>query len=197
MLIRVLIAGVAGGVLVFIMGALCHAGLQLQSRAIVNLPNEVAFTEAVKSQNLKAGLYGFPGMPNPAEGQDEAAAYAQTNERYKVGPSGLVLIAPTGEDMMGPKTLLMEWATNTLAALLVAYVVSLAGPEVGFGRRWFAVLLIGAISWLSLSASYGIWYRFPHMFVHDELFCALLEWGVAGLAIAAIVKRPPVIAPSK
>jgi len=85
-----------------------------------------------------------------------------------------------------------ELASNVIAAFMAAWVISLAGPDVGFGRRWLAVLLMGLIGWMSLAASYGIWYRFPHDFLHDELLCAFLEWSVAGLAIAAIVRRKPV-----
>jgi hypothetical protein len=43
--------------------------------------------------------------------------------------------------------------------------------------------------WLSLSASFGIWYRFPWPFIRDDLLCAILEWCVAGAAIAGIVSR--------
>ena len=66
-----------------------------------------------------------------------------------------------------------------------------------FAKRWLAVLAMGVFAWFSLSASYGIWYRFPHDFVHDEFYCAVLEWGVAGLAIAAIVRRPTAAANPK
>ncbi|HJS07483.1 MAG TPA: hypothetical protein VJ809_07470, partial [Pirellulales bacterium] len=144
----------------------------------------------IKGRKLKPGLYSFPEMPKEDAQIDMAKAYAEVNERYKDGPAGLLLIAPTGEDMMGPKTLGLEWATNTGAAFLAAWIVSLFGTDVGFIRRWLAVVVIGLIAWLSIAASYGIWYRFPHDFVHDELYCALLEWAVAGLVIAAIVRRP-------
>lgn len=190
MFIRILIAGIVGGILVFVAGAMCHAVLQLQSRTMVGIPGETSFIDHVKGQSLKPGLYTFPEMPKEAAEQDMAKAYAEVNEKYKAGPAGLLLIAPTGEEMMSPKTLGLEWATNTAAALLVAWLVSLFGPDVGILRRWLAVAVVGVVAWLSIAASYGIWYRFPHDFVHDELYCALIEWAVAGLAIAAIVRRP-------
>ena len=102
----------------------------------------------------------------------------------------MLLIVPTGQDMMTGETLGKELVTNVIAALLASRVVSLMAVEVGFVRRWLAVFVIGIIGWFSFIASYGIWYRFPHNFVHDELFGAAIEWGVAGLAIAAIVRRP-------
>jgi hypothetical protein len=56
-----------------------------------------------------------------------------------------------------------------------------------------AVVFIGVIGWFSYITSYGIWYRYPHDFIHDEFFCGAIEWSVAGLAITAMARRPPVI----
>jgi hypothetical protein len=163
--------------------------LKFQGRTLYNVPDSASFTEHLKARGLAPGIYVFPDMPTGEDSNDQAKMTA-LNERYKAGPSGMLLLAPTGEDMMGRKTLGLEWATNSAAAFLAAWIVSLFGADVGFVRRWLAVVVIGLIAWLSIAASYGIWYRFPHDFVHDELYCALLEWAVAGLVIAAIVRRP-------
>src|SRR5436309_15874444 len=114
-------------------------------------------------------------MPTGADG-DNREKYNQANERYKSGPAGMLLIVPKGQDMMNGETLLKEFFTGTIAALLAAWIVSLFAADVGFARRWLAVLVIGVIGWFSFVASYGIWYRFPHNFIHDELFCAVIEW---------------------
>ncbi|HZN36660.1 MAG TPA: hypothetical protein VFB80_22680 [Pirellulaceae bacterium] len=190
MWIRILIAGIAGGVLVFVTGAFSHAALGLQGRTIENLPDEATFVEQVKGQKLRHGLYGFPGQPTSKDAKEREREFAEVQKRFKAGPAGFLLIAPTGEEMMGGATLGMEFATNAIAALLAAWILSLAAADVGFGKRWLAVLAMGIFAWFSLSASYGIWYRFPHDFIHDEFYCAVLEWGVAGLAIAAIVRKP-------
>jgi len=188
MWLRVLIGGIAGGVLVFFMGAFGHMVLGLQGRTLRNVPESESFAEHVKSKNLKPGFYVFPDMPTGADGNDPKK-YSEANERYKAGPAGMLLIVPTGQDMMTGETLGKELATNVIAALLASWVVSLMAVEVGFVRRWLAVFVIGIIGWFSFIASYGIWYRFPHNFVHDEFLGAAIEWGVAGLAIAAIVRR--------
>jgi len=186
---RILIAGIVGGILIFVMGATNHMAFQLLDRTFHNIPDSGTFIEHLKTRGLKHGFYVFPDMPTSAEHSD-GAKMAELNERYKAGPAGMLLIAPTGQDMMTLETLGKELATNVIAALLAAWVVSLAGSDVGLGRRWLVVIVIGLIGWFSFIASYGIWYRFPHDFVHDEALCALLEWSVAGVAIAAIVRRP-------
>ena len=192
MWLRILLSGLIGGVLIFVVGATNHMAFQLLDRTFHNIPDSPTFSESLKTRGLTPGFYVFPDMPTAAE-QNDAAKMTELNERYKAGPAGMLLIAPTGQDMMTMETLGKELATNTIAALLVSWIISLFGPDIGFGRRWLAVVMIGVIGWCSFIASYGIWYRFPHEFVHDELICALLEWSVAGLAIAAISRRPPVI----
>jgi hypothetical protein len=186
---RILIAGLVGGILIFLTGYVSHGILQLQSRSFANIPDSQAFMDDVNARSLKPGFYIFPDMPTGAD-RDDPARMAKESERFKTGPAGLLLVARTGMEGM-LEMLGKELATNFLAALLAAWIVSLMGVDIGFGRRWLAVLAMGAMAWFSISASYGIWYRFPHDFVHDEALCALLEWGVAGLAIAGIVRRPP------
>jgi hypothetical protein len=188
MWLRILIGGIVGGILVFFTGAFNHMVLGLQGRTLHNLPDSASFIDQVKGRDLKPGLYMFPDMPTGESGKDPEK-YKAANEAYKKGPAGMLLIVPTGQDMMSGETLAKEFATNTVAALIVAWIVSLMSADVGFVRRWLAVFLMGAFAWFSIAASYGIWYRFPHDFIHDEFLCSILEWGVAGLAIAAIVRH--------
>jgi len=191
--VRIFLGGVVGGVLVFFVGALCHAGLELQSRTLRPLTAERAFIGQLKEQKLEPGIYSFPEMPRDTPQEKQAEVDAELNARYKAGPAGLVVIAPTGQDRMTGETLLKEFVSNLLAALIVAWILSLMAVDAGYGQRFVAVVLMGVFAWFSLTASYGIWYRFPHDFVHDELYCALFEWGVAGLAMAAIVRRGPTV----
>src|SRR5687768_16168707 len=146
MWLRIVLAGLIGGILLFGMGATNHIVFQLQGRTLLNMTDSETFAEHLKARGLKHGLYVYPDMPTPAEHSD-AAKMAAINERYKAGPSGMLLIAHPGEDMMSLGTLGKELATNVIAALMAAWIISLAGPDVGFARRWFAVVLIGVIAW--------------------------------------------------
>ena len=138
MWLRILIGGIVGGILVFVMGAVDHAGLHLQERTLLNMPESDSFSEFLKSRNLEHGLYVFPEMPKTAEQGDKAAMEA-FNERYGAGPSGMLLIVHRGKMLMG-EMLGKEFASNTIAALMAAWIVSLAGSDVGFFRRWLAVM---------------------------------------------------------
>jgi hypothetical protein len=193
MWLRIVIAGIVGGFLVFCMGAVNHTVFHFQERTFLKIPESATFSSDLTARDLKHGLYLFPDMPTDEEKKDEAQMKA-FNERYSKGPSGMLLVVHNGPVLMG-ENMGKEFVSNVIAAWMAAWIVSLFAADVGFARRWFAVVAMGIFSWISLTASYGIWYRFPHDFVHDELYCALIEWGVAGLVIAAIVRRGPVAAP--
>jgi hypothetical protein len=182
---RILIGGFVGGVVVFLVSFVTHGILNLQSRTLINIPDDAGFIGHLKSHDLTHGLYVFPDMPRGADRTPESMREA--SKRFAAGPHGFLLIAHGGEPSM-PEMLLKEFVSNVIAALIAAWIVSLMAIEIGFVRRWFAVFLIGIFAWFSISASYGIWYGFPHDFLHEELLCAALEWGAAGLAIAAIVR---------
>src|SRR5262245_39276027 len=151
MWLRVVSAGLVGGIVVFFVGFVTHGILGLQSRTLSNLPEEARVAEALKTSGTKPGIYSLPGMLQGSDANDPQK-YEELNARYKAGPSGLIVIAPTGEDMMGPQTLGMEFATNVVAALLAAWVVSLLAAEATFMQRWLVVLGVGVFSWLLLSA---------------------------------------------
>src|SRR5688572_5658855 len=150
MWLRILLAGVVGGVLMFAMGFVSHAVLGLQGRAFENLPESAAFVEEVKQRKLSPGFYWFPDMPTGADERD-AVKMSEANERYKAGPAGWLLVMPAGHDMMTADMLFMEWFSNTLAALAAAWVISLMSADVTYDRRCGAVIAIGVIGWIAIT----------------------------------------------
>jgi len=193
-MLRLVLAGLLGGVVFFMCGAVEHMVFQWVDSQIKRLPSETAMTEFVKGQQLQPGIYVFPDMPpagTPADQKEKV--YNETNERYKQGPNGLLVVGPTGQDMMDARVMGSEAATNVGMALIAAWILTLLAPGTNYYTRWLIVFLMGVAAWLSMDASYAIWYRFPWPFIRDQLLCAMFEWGVAGLVIAAIAKpeQPP------
>lgn len=181
--VRILVAGLVGGILVFFMGAFEHMALDWGGRTISRIPRDATFREHVQEQSLPPAIYMFPEMPK--EGSN--AETKRFGEQWKAGPSGLLIIAPPGEDVMPPKTLILEALSNIIAALIAAWIVSLISADKPFLWRWKVVVLMAIFAWVSLVASYGIWYHFPWPFIRDDLLCTILEWSVGGAAIAGLV----------
>lgn len=187
MLIRIILAALIGGALAFGGGFVGHMQLKWVGRHYKKPASDVPLREAMKANLSEPGVYFIPTITKDlAEMTPEEQQAA--NENYKQGPSGLLVLAPAGENMMDEKTLGLEFASNVAAAFLAAVVVAMTRPGVGFFGRWIVVLFMGLFSWISVNASYHIWYRYPLPYVQDELYCALLEWAAAGVAIALIVR---------
>ena len=75
-----------------------------------------------------------------------------------------------------------QFASDTLSALIVAWVLSLGA--FGFGRRVLVAGALGLFSWLSINVPYWNWYRFPAEFTAGALIEQVLGWLLAGMAIA-------------
>lgn len=182
--LRILLAGLLGGIVIFFMGAMNHMVLSIGDRSIHNIPSEKGIVEAIRAEKLEHGIYRFPYIDEKAMNDEKVAA--EWTEKYKQGPNGMLIIGRTNEEPMDGGTLGMEFGSNALFALLAAWVVSRFGAGSGFLHRWLAVVLMGLAAWLSLSASLHIWYRFHWDYVRDELYCTLIECVVGGLVIAAL-----------
>ncbi len=180
--VRILVAGIVGGILVFFMGFVEHELLGWGSRTFSPIPKEDEFREQLKAHNLPPAMYAIPGMP-----KDKSSAEMDSFiKKYTEGPSGFLIVAPPGDMNMG-KLMGLEFLTGTIAALIAAWIVSLISADKPFLWRWKVVVLMGIFGWVSIVASYGIWWQFPWAFIRDDLLCTILEWCVGGAAIAGIV----------
>jgi len=129
------------------------------------------------------GIYIVPGFEDMADYDDEAKAKA-AGERSAAMPYAFVVYQPQGIDIINNmgRNLGLELATNILAALLAAFIVSHAATNLG--RRALLVVAMGLFAWLSISVPYWNWYRFPLDFTLANLAMQVIGWGLAGFAIA-------------
>ena len=182
---KIAFAAIAGGLVVFIWGAVAHMMLPLGMMGLSVLPNEAQVLEGLKGSVTEDGLYFFPGMDMSGEVTDaEEEAWAA---RIRSGPRGLLLYHPGGAEPMSPRQLVSELVSNALAAAVAAFLVSLIAGA--YGRRVLAVMLFGLFGWLSLLLSFWIWYEYPTAFILVEGFTEVVGWLLAGLVIAKLV--PP------
>jgi hypothetical protein len=188
---RIIIAAIVGGIIVFVWSAVSHIVTPLGSMGISSLPD--AMLPSVGAAPA-SGMYFFPGMdmsrrPTPAE----AKAY---DEKVRTGPSGLLVIRKSNGAAMNAATLGSEFFTNVVAALIAAMLASMMIG--GWLKRTIAVALMGAFGIISLVMSYGIWFGFPSQYITGEAITEIVGWFLAGMAIAKIVPPPfTAIAPAR
>jgi hypothetical protein len=157
---------------------------------IKTLPDakEAVVVAAMKSNITEPGLYFVPGMDmGRTPTAEEEAAWTS---KYESGPTAFLVYHPEGETLMSPRQMGIEFASNVLAALVGAFMLSWTVPS--FGKRVALATLIGLAAWLSINVSYWDWYRFPAAFVSSELIEQVAGWFLSGLAMALVLKPKPI-----
>lgn len=181
---RVLVAAVVGGVLLFVWGFVAHMLLPFSEKAMKPVPNEAAIIEAVRANVTENGVYYIPYLNYMKASAEDQRAYA---EKIANGPSGLLVLRTGGVSMDMKRELPLEFLSNLLAALVAALAVAGIGPR-SYGGRVGAIFAFGVVAWLSISASQWIWYGFSTDFLVSDLVDQWGGWLLAGLGMAAVLK---------
>ena len=101
------------------------------------LPDEDAAITALADLGVKRGQYTFPHMSSPDKMKDPAWV-----KQMETGPSGMMIIMPTGPMHMG-KSMAVSFFHNLVIAVFVAY---LAGHALGEGADYLAVFRIAGVA---------------------------------------------------
>ncbi|QSX77218.1 hypothetical protein [Agrilutibacter solisilvae] len=181
---RVVMAGVLGGVLLFLWGMVAHMMLPFSENAMLQIPDEERVIAAAQGNITQSGVYFFPYVNYMQASPQEQDAYAAKLAR---GPSGLLVVRAGGYDMDMIPELPIEAISNILAALLAAMVVW--GLRVAtYGRRVASIFAFGVVAWLSVCVSQWTWYGFSTPFLISDLVDQWGGWLVAGLGMAAVLR---------
>jgi len=187
---RVLAGGSLAGIVVFVWGAFSHLATPIGMMGVRQIPEEEKVVLPMAVWIREPGFYYFPGMANPkspskADQEDHAA-------KIKKGPTGVLVIHPEGGEAMSPRQLATELASNIVAAVLAAIVLSQVRS--GYWGRVLIVTLMGIFGFISINVSYWNWYGFPTDFTIGTALDEIIGWFLGGLVLAAIV-RPAALAP--
>ncbi|MEP6897424.1 MAG: hypothetical protein ABI870_02735 [Rhodanobacter sp.] len=184
---RVLVAGLIGGILMFVWGVVAHMALGLGNVGIHQPVDEnVVLASLHDGLGEQAGVYILPSFdPKQMNDPYKVRAYSQKAIR---SPYAWVVYLPQGDDMMQmQRQIPRQWASDTLAALALAFMLGVA--VLSFRRRLAIAAVASLFAWLSLQIPYWNWYRFPLDFTLASLVEQLVGWLLAGAAMAWWIGR--------
>jgi hypothetical protein len=179
---RVLIAGIIGGLVMFIWGAIAHMATPLGEAGFAQPVHEDIALAALKTA-LPAGNHAFL-LPSPdPEHMGDATATKALAERSSREPFAFVVMRSEPRDItaMG-SNLVVHWLGDTLAAILLAFVLAVAA--LSFCRRVIVAGLMGLFGVLANVLPFGNWYSFPTALVGGTFAYQLVGWLLAGAAMA-------------
>ena len=186
---RIIIGGIAGGLVMFIWGAVSHMVLQLGDAGLSQFKEqEEPVLTALRAHVKEPGLYFFPGLSSSHPSDAEQKAW---QEKYRRGPAGLVLLVPGGAEAMTGPQFLVQIGADVAISLLAAVLLAGTGCWLNrFGSRVGFVALIGLMPFLAVNLPYWNWYRFPTVFTLAQLADRFLGFVLIGVTLALIIKKP-------
>ena len=184
---RPVLAGILGGIGMFLWSSVAHMALPLGDVGIREIPNEEAVLAPMSATlGHESGMYLFPGMGSGTNSERQA----RYEKKTAANPSGMLIYHPPGAPAMTPGQLITEFAKEMLMALGAVLLLARTKIFEYSGRVGF-LAAIGAIAAVGTNVSYWNWYGFPSSYTVAAI---LIEWGgflVAGLIAAAMVKPAP------
>jgi hypothetical protein len=176
---RILIAGVLGGIAMFIWASIAHVATPLARMGLKAVPNEAAVSAAMhKNLGDKPGLYFIPFATDT-----DQKTMAQQEARLKVEPSALLAYQPPGANRFG-RQLGVEFTLEVIESILTAAVLVVAA---GFAQRLALAVMVGVVAAIATNFSYWNWYGFSFDYTLANAFTELVKFVVAGVVIALVL----------
>lgn len=186
---RVLLAGILGGILMFLWGGLWHDQLPTAFAGLRSLPAEQAVVSVLKANVTEPGMYLFPGfgVPDDAPFAQKKAAMQNLEKNPPGGPQGVLIYDPVGTGLSA-KMLATEATTNIVQALLVAFLLAQVALRRFSSRLGFA-FVVGLLASITTNISLWNFYRFPTNWIESQIAFLIIGYFLVGIVVAAIVKR--------
>lgn len=187
---KILLAGILGGIAMFIWTSIAHLVLPLGEAGISEIPNESAVLSAMQSNmGDQTGLYIFPGLgvSKNAARQEKNEAMKQIAAKAASGPSGLLMYHPTRQFTFG-KWMGIEFGTELLEAILAVFLLSQTRIASFAGRVGF-VLVAGILAAIATNISYWNWYGFPSVYVGSYMLIQIVGFFVVGIVAALLLRK--------
>lgn len=187
---RVLLAGLLGGIAMFIWMSIAHMVLPLGRIGVSEIPNEAPVLAAMQaSLGNTAGLYLFPGLgvgsnATRAEMNDAMGHY---QEKLNVNPSGLLVYHPVGAKALTAGQLITEFVTEFVEAFLASLLLARAALG-SYSRRVAFVTTIGIVAVLATNVPYWNWYGFPSDYTVAYMVTQLIGFFIVGLVSGKVLK---------
>ena len=187
--IRILLAGIVGGVVMFVWNFVAHDLLPLGEMGVRVMTNEDAITSALQT-NLgdNMGFYIFPsgGLTAGATREQKQAAMKKAEEQMASGAAGVLIYRPK-RIFNFPKRLVIQFATDVAEALLAVFLLAQTRIT-GFAGKVGFVLTAGILAAITTNVPYANWYGFPKDFTLGQMLTQTIGFLLVGIVAGLILK---------
>jgi hypothetical protein len=188
---KILLAGILGGIVMFVWTSLAHMALPLGEAGIREIPNESAVLSAMQSNiGDQTGLYIFPGpgVGKDATRQEKNEAMKHMAEKIAANPSGILMYHAPGRPFTLGKWLGVEFATELVEAILVVFLLAQTRIASFSGRVGF-VVVAGILAAITTNISYWNWYGFPSVYTTSYMLIQIAGFFLVGVVAALVLPK--------
>ena len=192
---KILLAGILGGIAMFLWTSIAHMALPLGEAGLGEIPNESAVLSVMQSNiGDQTGLYIFPGtgLGKDATRHEKGEAMKHMGEKLAANPSGILMYHAPGRPLALGKLLGVEFATELLEAIVVVFLLAQT-PIASFAGRVGFVFVAGILAAIATNVSYWNWYGFPCAYTLSYILIQIVGFLFVGI-VAALVLRKTVLA---
>lgn len=191
-MMRIFLAGLLGGIAMFIWTSIAHMALPLGDTGVGEMPNETIVLDTMQTNiGGKSGFYYFPGLglgENPTHEQ-KSEAMKHMNESLARHPSGILIYHAAGSRPFQMASLLsVEFVTELIEAFLAVFLLAQT-RLMSYGARVGFVAVIGIIAAGATNVSYWNWYGFPANYTGAYMLIQFVGFLCVGL-VAGFVLKP-------
>ena len=191
MMKRILLAGVLGGIAMFLWSGIAHMATSLGMVGIQEIPNEQGVLSAMQSQlGSNSGLYLYPGMgvgPNATREQQQAAM-RQYDQKLAANPSGLLIYHPPGVKALTGGQLGTEFLTEVIEALFLAFLLAQTNLR-SFGSKLVFVIVAALMASITTNIPYWNWYGFPMAYTSNYMMTQMVGYIIAGMVAIGVLGK--------
>ena len=189
---RIFLAGLLGGIAMFIWTSIAHMTLPLGETGVREIPNEATVLDSMQTNIAeKSGFYYFPGLglgPNPTREQ-KSEAMKHMDESLARHPSGILIYHPAGSrPFQMARYLSVEFVTELIEAFLAVFLLAQTRLT-SYGARVGFVTVIGIIAAIATNVSYWNWYGFPANYTCAYMFTQFIGFLCVGLVAGLVLKK--------
>ncbi len=191
-MMRIFLAGLLGGIAMFIWTSIAHMALPLGDTGVREMPNETVVLDSMQANiGEKSGFYYFPGLglgENPTHEQ-KSEAMKHMDEALAHHPSGILIYHPAGSRPFQIGSLLsVEFVTELILAFLAVFLLAQTRLT-SYGARVGFVTVIGIITAIATNVSYWNWYGFPANYTAAYMFIQFIGFLCVGLVAGFVLKN--------
>jgi hypothetical protein len=188
---KILLAGILGGIVMFIWTSIAHMALPLGEAGLGEIPNESTVLSAMQSNiGEQTGLYVFPGrgLGKNATRQEKEEAMKHMSEKIATNSSGILMYHAPGRPLSLGKLLGVEFGTELLEAILVVFLLAQTRIASFAGRVGF-VLVAGILAAIATNVSYWNWYGFPCVYTVSYMLIQIVGFFLVGIVAALVLRK--------